>query len=181
VLVPSINGLAVALFDSNKQQSRIVLIDATSGTAGVKPASANDTKLISKIDGCIMSLCSPSAETSGWDDNSTSSKTVDLFALTSKGRLLKFTDAVDDSTPTLLHTLGDVDSSGPRLEIERGDSTSFNTYYNTQPNGSRETKTAIEMFGITRAEDGTASHPLSSELPTLNNDFVGAFVRRNLR
>ncbi|KAL3937205.1 MAG: hypothetical protein SGBAC_007632 [Bacillariaceae sp.] len=177
-LAESANCVAVALFDSIKQQSRIVLIDAASGNAGVRTATTDGVKLIGKIEGCIMSLCSTSEEPSAWDD-SASTKTLDFFALTSKCTLLKFTDAVSKSaTTTLVHTGG---ASAPRLEIERGDSAKRQRLgsYGMLRDAST-TKTAVEMFGIMTTDDGTTSRPPTSELPTLDDDFVGAFLRRYL-
>ncbi|CAJ1936629.1 unnamed protein product [Cylindrotheca closterium] len=181
-LAASANCLAVALFDSNKQQSRIVLIDAASGNAGIKTESMHNVKLIGKIDGCIMSLCSTSAEPSAWD-NAASTKTLDFFALTSRGTLLKFTDAVSESaTTTLVHAAGRTESGGPRLGIERGDLKRERLgYYGLMSDASEKRKTAAEMFGITTLDDGTTVRPLTSDLPTLDDDFVSAFLRRNLR
>lgn len=178
-LASTANCVAVALFDANKQQSRIVLIDAPSGTAGVRTASTDGIKLIGKIDGCIMSLCSASEEISAWDE-SASVKTVDLYALTSTGILLKFTDGVSDSATVTIDRSGG-ESSAPRLEIERDDPSKRRRLDHYGDISTGKGKTALEMFGITIADDGTASRPLTSELPTLDDDFVTAFVRRNLR
>lgn len=186
-LINSHNCVAVAVFDSANNQSRLVFIDAVSGFPGVKTAASENTKVITGIDGCIQSMCATGSpeRRSYWGKNqSTRAQPLGLFALTSSGKLLKFTDGADGDSPVSTLDLNDEQSSGPRLDIDRGDLPKRQRVESTQVSLSgtdaASTKTAFGVFGLSLMEESKAAPPLTAELPALSTAFVRAFVGRSL-
>jgi hypothetical protein len=153
-----------------------------SGFPGVKTAASENTKVITGIDGCLQSIC---ATGSDWGKNrSARAQPLCFFSLTSSGKLLKFTDGADSDSPVSTIALNDEQSSGPRLDIDRGDLPKRQRVESTQLSlpgtGAASAKMAFGGFGLSLMEESNTAPPLTAQLPALSTAFVRAFVGRSL-
>jgi NET1-associated nuclear protein 1 (U3 small nucleolar RNA-associated protein 17) len=191
-LVENQECIAVTVFNSLTGQSRLILIDAASGTPGVKDDESSEIpKVVTGIEGCITSMCSvgKSGAQSNWGTAATEKKNVpplNLYSLTRKGELLLFSAGTKDSPLSSRSEWKDVppsSSMAPTLDIARGDErkrqrrdTDTVTLADTATK-----KTAVEIFGFAiSSADSKAAPPPTADLPALSKNFVRAFVGRSL-
>eukprot|EP00980_Cylindrotheca_fusiformis_P021179 scaffold8136_cov127-Cylindrotheca_fusiformis.AAC.19 len=181
-LIPNIECVAIAVFDSTKDQSRLLFIDAISGVPGVKTAASENTNIISGIEGCIRSICAISSSDMAATRDGSTAQPLSLFALTSSGELLNFTDTAE--IDSLISSIGTekATSDGPRLDIERGAVSKRRRVHSEaiSSTDSISTKTASDVFGLSLMDESKSAPPLTAELPSLSSAFVRAFVGRRL-
>jgi hypothetical protein len=188
-LVENQECIAVTVFNSLTGQSRLILIDAASGTPGVKDDESSEIpKVVTGIEGCITSMCAvgKSKAQSNWGTaTEKNAPPLNLYSLTRKGELLLFSAGTKASPLSSRSEWRDVPPSSiaPTLDIGRGDDrkrqrrdTDTITLADTATK-----KTAVEIFGFAiSSADSKAAPPPTADLPALSRNFVRAFVGRSL-
>jgi hypothetical protein len=180
--------LAITIFNSLSGQSRLVLIDASSGKPGVKDYDTEAMTFASGIEGCITSACAvgKSEKQSSWgNEQTTRSSSLHLYTLTSNGELLLFTTGGKGDLLSTSQWTDVSQSSGPTLDIGRGDERAKRKRIGAETTVLPEVetitkKTAVEIFGYTSSKASKAGAPATAELPSLSRAFVRAFVGRSL-
>jgi hypothetical protein len=142
----------------------------------------------SGIEGCITSACAvgKSEKQSSWgNEQTTRSSSLHLYTLTSNGELLLFTTGGKGDLLSTSQWTDVSQSSGPTLDIGRGDERAKRKRIGAETTVLPEVetitkKTAVEIFGYTSSKASKAGAPATAELPSLSRAFVRAFVGRSL-
>ena len=183
-LVVSHGCVAVTVCNTTTDQSRLIFLEAASGTPGAYDDLSEVPTVVKRTRGCISSMCAlgRAERRSNWSGASLAETLpLNLYALTNSGVLLLFTNKKQSMDAG--SGWKDVSqSSGPRLNINRGDSRKRRNHDSgnlmTRESEMATKKMAVQMFGS--SDDGKVATSASCDLPSLNRNFVRAFVSRSL-
>jgi len=184
--IESYECIIIAVYSPTHNQSRVVLIDITTGK------EKSSLSFIEEVDGFISALCAVEKKRveSNWDKNSvvnskTTKTTFSFYALTSVGDLMFFT-ADKTKCKSTITTLAEQNrhfvSAGPRLDIsssEHDRRKRQRTYDQFSEDLVKTKKLALDIFGFGASND-TDGNPSTTELPSLSTNFVKTLVGRNL-
>lgn len=193
-LIESRSCLAVSIFSSHNEQSRVVFIDAASGNVGTSEGEENTPALsfIDKVNGCIVGLCAPGKwkVKSNWNDDDDEIATrppLTLYGLTDTGNLLLFTEESTKYTIASSDWRKLSNHVGPRLDVaggntvdgrkrQRRNESCTDSLFSAE---SSSKKMALDVFGFAAGKDSSTT-PGTTELPSLSRNFVRSFVARSL-
>jgi len=194
-LIESHECIAIAIYSTTENQSRVILIDVNTGKGGIG-GKESSMRLIERVDGHISALSAVGKQRvkSNWDNTSEISKAskfpLSFYALTSIGDLILFTE--DESNYQGASTsLADQNerfvSTGPRLDITSSENDRRKRQRTNSSSGAPSLsegllgpkKLALDIFGFGANNDSTMG-PSTAELPSLSTNFVKTFVGRNL-
>ena len=172
--------VAMSVYDSKEGHSRLVIVDATTGTP--RNMGSTSQSLLDGIEGRVVSLSAAGnmRVASLWEEETDCEDvSMQLFSLTDNGNLSLFTDMKDDANgeTSEVHIL----SPGLTLSIVDGKNRKRGLDRSTMAQmGPFTKKSALEVFGLVSSTESKASAPRTSELPFLSKNFVRAFVGRDL-
>lgn len=171
--------VAITVYDSKKEASRLFLVDATTGAP--RKIGNSGTGLLDGIDGRVISLTASerSSNSSLWgDDTGDNDSGLRLYSLAANGNLSLFTETIDTY---LVENVTRSAATGPTVLVSnkknRKRGLDRPTIRKTEPLSK---KSALQLFGMVSGADSKAVVPTTSELPSLSQNFVRAFVERSL-
>jgi NET1-associated nuclear protein 1 (U3 small nucleolar RNA-associated protein 17) len=202
-LIESHACIAISLYAPNKNESRVILINAQTGSTGIELVGS-----VKEIEGCIIALsssgmkwqspslqhCSNDKEDeSNTKNQSTKPCSLSLYGVTTIGNLFLFTEDLSNDQQQQNRSLREVNdnifesTSGPRLDIgsdyedrRKRQRTHNNTSADDEETLSSVRRLALDVFGYGISDKGTSTRPPTADLPSLSGNFVKSFVARNL-
>lgn len=184
-LIDSHNSVAISIYDAVSDHSKVILVDASTGTTRLSNGANSSVIYYTKgrIE-CLTAVGTPNNQ-SNWDSKPRHHPPLLLYAMLSSAELVLLHDLKDASQSSSTQTaeMNLPLSTGPSLNIRiqqpLGSKRRLDAVH--MPRSERSTKrSALDIFGITAIEGMKNAGPTTNNLPSLSSNFVRSLVGRNL-